>query len=59
MEIFYGNSNTYINVTNICYTYLKNDNTINIPSGDINRAKIFTDPISHVVKKYLYHIINL
>lgn len=51
MEIFYGNSNTYINVTNICYTYLKNDNTINIPSGDINRAKIFTDPISHVVKK--------
>jgi FkbM family methyltransferase len=51
MEIYYGISSNYINVTDICFSQLKYNNIINIPSGDGNRAKYFTDPLEGIHKK--------
>ena len=51
MKIFYGNTECKIDVTEICYTKLLHDNIITIPSGDVTRASIFTDPVHGVVKK--------
>lgn len=45
MDIYYGTRNTFIDVYNLV---VKND--MHIPSGDINRANIFGDPIPNVLK---------
>jgi len=51
MEIYYGILSNKINVTNICYSILNNNNIINIPCCDLNRAKYFTDPLIGIKKK--------
>ena len=56
MEIYYGISSNFINVTNICFSRLKYKNIISIPYGDGNRAKYFTDPLFGILKKiFLVH----
>uniref|UniRef100_A0A6C0E266 Methyltransferase FkbM domain-containing protein n=1 Tax=viral metagenome TaxID=1070528 RepID=A0A6C0E266_9ZZZZ len=52
IKIYYGNNNTYIDVTDICLTKLINDHMITIPCGDDNRARYFTDPL-YAVKKII------
>ena len=44
MIIKYGMGNSIIDVTTICFTKLVNNGIILIPSGDNNRAELFTDP---------------
>ena len=52
MKIFYGISNANsIEVTNICFSKLINKNICIIPSGDANRANVFSDPFIGVKKK--------
>jgi FkbM family methyltransferase len=51
MKILYGLINNNIDITDICYTRLLNNNIITIPSGDQNRTKYFTDPIYGTKKK--------
>ena len=51
MKIFYGLVNNNIDITEICYTKINNNNNIIIPSGDSNRVNIFTDPIFGTKKK--------
>lgn len=53
MKIFYGTSQHSIDVTQICFTKLKYNNTIIIPSGDLNRAAYFTDPLVGIEKKII------
>jgi FkbM family methyltransferase len=50
MKIFYGTTVYSIDVTNICLEKLMKKNIISIPSGDINRANYFTDPLPRVHK---------
>ena len=50
MKIYYGITNNVIDVTDICFERLINNNIITIPFGDINRAYYFTDPIVGVHK---------
>jgi len=50
MIIQYGIQNTLIDVTSICYTKLKKDIYIIIPSTDKSRAQYFTDPVYGVLK---------
>ena len=51
MKIYYGIISNLIDVTDICLSKLLNNNIISIPSGDINRANYFTDPIIGTLKK--------
>jgi FkbM family methyltransferase len=51
MKILYGVIEHSIDVTEICNNVLKCNNIIIIPSGDLNRCKIFTDPLVNVLKK--------
>jgi FkbM family methyltransferase len=51
IKITYGTVNKSIDVTNICYTSLVNNNVITIPAGDFNRARLFTDPLVGVLKQ--------
>jgi FkbM family methyltransferase len=44
MKILYGIKDSNIDVTDICYSKLLNNNKITIPSGDFSRAALFTDP---------------
>ena len=53
MKIYYGITNRRIDVTNICLLKLSNNNIINIPCGDINRANYFTDPLPGILKKII------
>jgi FkbM family methyltransferase len=53
MIIYYGNLETYIDVTNICFEKLTKNNYITIPKGDDVRASYFTDPL-HGIKKYIF-----
>ena len=47
MKITYGINNNVIDVTKLCKErLLTKNNIIVIPSGDSNRAKHFTDPIT-------------
>ena len=57
MQIKYGINNINIDVTNICFNKLFQNNIITIQSGDHNRAYYFTDPIIGVLKK-IYIIID-
>ena len=50
MKIFYGTPQHSIDVTEICFTKLKYNDTIIIPSGDLNRAAYFTDPLVGIEK---------
>jgi FkbM family methyltransferase len=56
ITIFYGIIGDNINITDVCFDKLINNNIIRIPSDDYNRAKIFTDPLVGVHK---YIIINI
>jgi FkbM family methyltransferase len=51
MKIYYGIINKKIDVTDICLLKLNNNNFINIPNGDHNRARHFTDPLVNIHKK--------
>jgi len=57
MKIKYGTDTINIDVTNICFNKLLQNNIITIPSGDDNRAYYFNDPIVGVLKK-IYIIID-
>jgi FkbM family methyltransferase len=58
MLILYGTKNNYINVTDVCFQNLLKDEIITIPSRDINRANLFTDPCIGLQKK-IFIIDNL
>jgi FkbM family methyltransferase len=51
MIIKFGTDNKNIDVTNICFTKLKNNNIITIPATDHSRALFFTDPTYGFEKK--------
>lgn len=51
MIIKYGILNNNIDVTNICFSELRNNNIITIPSSENTRAHFFTDPLKGVLKK--------
>jgi hypothetical protein len=51
MKIHYGITDHLLDVTNICLEKLTNNNIIEIPYGDQNRANYFTDPIVGIHKK--------
>jgi len=53
MKIYYGITNNYIDVTDICSEKLKTNNIIYIPSGDVTRANYFTDPLYGIHKKVI------
>ena len=56
MRIYYGITDSQIDVTHICLLKLTNNNIITIPSGDGNRSHYFTDPlfgIRNIVSKPL------
>jgi FkbM family methyltransferase len=53
MKIYYGIITNLIDVTNICLLKLMKKYIITIPSGDINRANYFTDPLEGVHKKII------
>jgi len=50
IKIFFGIENKYIDVTYICYKKLVKDNILIIPKNDVERAKIFGDPIFGILK---------
>ena len=51
LKIKYGLLNNNIDVTEICFSKLKNNNIITIPDGDVNRSRYFTDPLFGILKK--------
>ena len=51
MKILYGTMEKKIDVTEICYNRLMNNNIITIPSNDYVRSFYFTDPVYGVLKK--------
>ncbi len=51
MKIFYGSSENWIDVTDLCLEKLTCNDIITIPSGDSKRAYYFTDPLPCVLKK--------
>lgn len=51
MKIFYGLDDHLIDVTNICFSKLLDDNIITIPSCDVVRTSHFTDPLKGTLKK--------
>jgi FkbM family methyltransferase len=53
MKIYYGVIDNSIDVTNICIEKLMQNNMIIIPSGDLNRASYFTDPLFGIHKKII------
>jgi FkbM family methyltransferase len=55
MKIYYGLNNHIIDVTEICFTQLLNNNIITILSNDMIRSKYFTDPIIGYLK-FIYII---
>jgi len=57
MNIYYGIRSNKIDVTDICLDKLIKNNVIYIPSGDLNRSALFTDPI-YGVHKYIIILNN-
>lgn len=54
MQVYYGIANNSIDVTNICFTkLLTHDNIIYIPSGDVDRARCFSDPLPGILKSII------
>jgi FkbM family methyltransferase len=58
MNIYYGISTNFIDVTEICLSKLTNNNIITIPAGDGNRANYFTDPLFGIHKKIIISLNN-
>jgi FkbM family methyltransferase len=50
MKIFYGIKDCNIDITDVCFSKLMKNNIIKIPSGDYDRAALFTDPLVGIVK---------
>jgi FkbM family methyltransferase len=50
MIIKYGLIDNNIDITNICYEKMIYNGVIIIPSGDVNRATCFSDPVPHIPK---------
>lgn len=50
LQILYGIPNRYSDVTRIALDRCVNQNQLTIPSGDCDRAKIFGDPVSGILK---------
>ena len=53
MKILYGTQFYSIDITKMCFNLLIVDNEIVIPRGDINRIKLFSDPVPSNIK-YIY-----
>ena len=53
MRIYYGIQGYNINVTEICFTKLMNNNIITIPCGDPSRSFFFGDPVFGTVKQII------
>lgn len=53
MRIYYGITDYSIDVTKICLDKLNHDNVIEIPTGDINRSKYFSDPLVGIKKNII------
>jgi FkbM family methyltransferase len=53
MKIYYGIKDDSIDVTNICFEKLNNNNIITIPCGDTNRSEYFTDPLFGINKNII------
>lgn len=51
MKVFYGIRGNGIDVTDICLSKLTKNNIITIPSGDVYRAYLFSDPLYGVLKQ--------
>ena len=51
MKIYYGIQKYTIDVTDICINKLTQQNIITIPCSDMNRAKLFTDPLVGIHKQ--------
>ena len=51
MKIFYGLEDHLIDVTNICFSKLLDNDIITIPSCDVVRTSHFTDPLKRTLKK--------
>lgn len=51
MQIKYGLIHNNIDVTDICFNMLLNNNIIEIPAGENSRSQIFTDPTYGFLKK--------
>ena len=51
MKFFYGITNNYFDVSDICLTKLNNNNIITIPKNDLSRSLHFTDPLIGTLKK--------
>ena len=58
MKILYGIYSNNIDVTEICFNKLKYHNNIIIPSKEINRSRLFTDPLDGILKKIFISIDN-
>lgn len=50
LRILYGVPNTYCDITEICHDKLITNGILNIPCGDSERNKLFTDPIPGTFK---------
>ena len=53
MQIYYGITDNSIEVTEICLSELVTNNVINIPRGDVNRARFFSDPLPGIFKQVI------
>jgi FkbM family methyltransferase len=56
MKILYGTLSCNIDVTEVCYKKLLQDNIITIPNNDAVRASIFSDPAYGVVKTIFVYL---
>ena len=59
MKIYYGISSQFKDVTSICFTKLLYGTICIIPSGDHERALLFTDPLVNVLKTIFIEIDNV
>lgn len=50
MKIYYGNKDSWSDVTQVCFEKLRHHNYILIPACDINRTVFFGDPLFGIVK---------
>jgi FkbM family methyltransferase len=50
MKIYYGTKDYQIDITDTCMSKCKNNNRIVIPHNDVERSKIFTDPVYGISK---------
>lgn len=53
MKIYYGITNQWMDVTDICLSALTIQHQMDIPKGDSNRAVHFTDPLPGILKSIM------